>query len=142
MTLNRNYGLNIKLWASVIGLGLFGIAAGGGTALNTLERVENARRNAIGESNAVAHEQRQARLKDAEIESRADIQQSYIDNKVNLFDSLHLPDYTCDPSNPPVYEWPLYAQPDQKVNVSDRNQRVIGEITPTGNFYFFRENCN
>lgn len=77
----------------------------------------------------------------AEVERQADLTQSKIDNRVNVFDSVTLTDYTCDPDNPPQFEVGPFIDPDQPVNVADMNQRVIGYIEPSGTFVFLPNNC-
>lgn len=71
--------------------------------------------------------------------------QAAIDNNINLFDSVTLSEYTCDPANPPRFNVAAFVQPDQQVKVADQNQRVIGYIAPGntgGQFHFHAGNCN
>lgn len=71
--------------------------------------------------------------------------QAAIDNNINVFDSVTLTDYTCDPLAPPRFNVAAFVQPDAQVTVADQHQRVIGYITPGnagGQFQFHAGNCD
>jgi hypothetical protein len=75
------------------------------------------------------------------IEHDAELTQAKIDNHINIFDSVVLTDYTCDPNSPPRFDAAPFAK-QQQVKVADQNQRVIGVIHPSGTFEFLPGNCN
>lgn len=140
MTLNRSYKLNLKVWGGLFSLCAFGISVGAVSTLHSLERLSQARQNSIQQNNQIAQLDRQTQLRQADIESKADIQQSYIDNNVNFFNSVVLEDYTCNPNVHPTLEWSRYTQ-NHKVHIVDRNQRIVGELMPSGTYYHLPENC-
>ncbi|MEO0455425.1 MAG: hypothetical protein AAF152_02420 [Cyanobacteria bacterium P01_A01_bin.114] len=82
--------------------------------------------------------QHQAAL--AEIKRDAEKTQAAIDNHTNLYDSVTLTDYVCDPEQPPSFDTAPFAK-SEPVNVADKNQRVIGYIEPDGYFTWLPKNC-
>lgn len=97
--------------------------------------------NTINSWNMARAEDRAHSQQVAEVERQADLAQSKIENRVNVFDSVTLTDYTCEPDNPPQFEVGPFVDPDRPVNVADMNQRVIGYIEPSGTFVFLSNNC-
>jgi hypothetical protein len=142
--MNRNYGLNMTLWSFVISLGGASVLFGACTFLNTVDRFSESRVKSIDETERVAQVNKDQRLKENEIKAKADTQQAYIDNHVNTYDSVAIYEYVCDPNSPPIEPqdgWARYSNPDKKIQVADVNDRVVGEIMPSGNFYFTPDNC-
>lgn len=90
--------------------------------------------------NAQRGSQQQHREEIAAIERKADLAQAAIDNKVNVYDSVVLTDYSCDPEQAPAFEVAPFVK-DQPVKVADQNQRIIGYVDPAGAFVFLPNNC-
>jgi hypothetical protein len=76
-----------------------------------------------------------------QIQHQAELTQAAIDNHINLYDSVTLTDYVCDPEAPPSFDAQPFAKPDQLVKVSDRLQRVVGYIDTSGRFHFHPAYC-
>jgi hypothetical protein len=76
-----------------------------------------------------------------ELERKAQQAQAAIDNNINLYDSVTLTNYVCDPQSPPGFEVAPFVK-SELVNVADKNQRLIGYIEPSGTFVFLPNNCN
>jgi len=74
------------------------------------------------------------------IRSEAELTQAQIDNHVNIFDSVTVTGYVCDPNTPPDFDPSLFAK-SERVNVADSYQRVVGVIHPGGRFEFHPGNC-
>lgn len=84
----------------------------------------------------LAHEEEMA-----SIEKEAELTQTKIDNHINIFDSVVLTDYTCDPNDMPRFDTAPFIK-DHNVKVADRYQRVIGYISPNGMFHWHPGNCD
>lgn len=77
----------------------------------------------------------------AEIEAKGQIDQAYIDSRVDQFSSVRITNYICDPSRPPQgVDWSAYAD-EGRQDVTDRTGRIIG-YTEGGAFAFIPDNCN
>lgn len=99
--MNRSYSLNLKLWGSLLALTALSSITGLYAANVSLQRLTGARANAIGQNDQLSQIDRQTEMERARIEAEAAETQSKIDNNINMFDSVTLSGYTCDPSNPP-----------------------------------------
>ena len=142
--MNRSYELNLKLWGLLIGLAVFAVLSGALTAIETVGRVRDGRAQSLSQSRALSELERAAALNRAQLEAKADGQQAAIDNNVNLYSSVTLTDYICDPATPPRVDSAIFAKPDERVMVADSNQRTIGYIEETfygGGFIFQPERC-
>lgn len=126
--------LNYKAHGAVLALGL----VMGGYALSQASRVFAVWGDRRGESIALEDD-----IKATEAEAMRT--QAAIDNNINLYDSVTLVSYVCDPAKPPEFEVEPFVKPDVQVRVADKHQRVIGYIAPGnsgGQFYFHAGNCN
>ena len=139
--MNRSYSLNLKLWGSLLALTALSSITGLYAANVSLQRLTGARANAIGQNDQLSQIDRQTEMERARIEAEAAETQSKIDNNINMFDSVTLSGYTCDPSNPPQFDPSPFVDESRAVKVADKNQRVIGYISFTGKFYFEPERC-
>lgn len=74
------------------------------------------------------------------VERDAEQTQAAIDNHINLYDSVTITGYVCDPESAPKFDVAAFVK-DEVVDVADQNQRVIGYIEPSGNFVFLPKNC-
>lgn len=125
--MNRNYDLNLKLWGSLIGLALLSSALGLYASTQSIARLTGSRAASISQSQQIESLERHTDLERAKLEAEADRTQAAIDNNINLFSSVTLADYTCDPDSPPTFDSSAFVKT-ERVNVADRHQRVIGHI--------------
>lgn len=137
---NKTFDINLPLHATLISAGGLMLAFGVWTASVGVGRITGDRSVAINQTAAVASLDRQQQLTRKGIETEADKAKAASENNVNRYNSLTLDGYVCDPANPPQLDWNRYVQ-DGKVKVTDRNQLVIGDLMPSGNFYFSPNNC-
>ena len=140
--MNRSYALNLKLWGSLLALTALSSFTGLYAANESLQRLTGARANAISQNDQLSQIGRSTDMEKARIESEAAETQAKIDNNINVFDSVALTDYTCDPNNPPQFDPAPFVDGSRAVTVADRNQRVIGFISFTGEFFFEPDRCN
>ena len=139
--MNRSYALNLKLWGSLLALTALSSFTGLYAANESLQRLTGARADAIGQSNQLSQLDRQKALERARIETKTEEIQAKIDNNINVFDSVTITGYTCDPDNPPDFDPKPFVDYGGTVNVADQNQRKIGYISFTGAFIFEPNNC-
>lgn len=139
--MNRDYALNLKLWGSLLTLTALSSFVGLYSASTSLSRLTGARANAIQQSKQLASDERQQALERSQIETEAERTQAKIDNNINVFNSVTLSDYTCSADSPPVFDPAPFVDETRAVKVADRNQRVIGFISFTGEFFFEPDNC-
>lgn len=139
--MNRDYALNLKLWGSLLALTALTSTIGLYAASTSLSRLTGARANAIAQSNQLASDDRQQAIERSQIETEAEATQAKIDNNINVFNSVTLSDYTCSVDSPPVFDPAPFVDESRAVPVADRNQRVIGFVSFTGEFFFQPENC-
>ena len=140
--MNRSYALNLKLWGSLLALTALSSLTGLYATNESLQRLTGARANAISQNDQLSQIGRSTDMEKARIESEAAETQAKIDNNINVFDSVTITGYTCDPASPPDFDPAPFVDGSRAVKVSDQNQRVIGYISFTGEFFFEPDRCN
>ena len=138
---NRQFDFNFPLYACVFGL----LAAFGGASLGAaslaLDRLSYSITGGIESQERIAQLQRESFEAQKAIEEQQKVAQSYIDNQTGQYDSIFLRGYVCNPDNPPDPSLLLGLAGRETKLVMDTNKRIIGELLPSGAFYFNPENC-
>ena len=63
------------------------------------------------------------------------------DNHISQYNSITVTDYVCDPAQPPSFDFERMADPNQTVQVTDRNRLIVGTLSPNGSFTFTPHHC-
>jgi len=138
---NNRFDLNIPVTLVNIAASFTFVCISYISATMTVDRVAGNRAKDINLADSTSEITRQSELNTAKAEQEADAIQDKIDNNTNIYDSITLSDYVCDPENPPEFYFANLTNPKKTLNVADRNSRVIGTLDFTGEFHFNPQNC-
>lgn len=137
----NHFDLNIPFHFVIVFAGFCTVSLGLVCANTSITRFTQGRQADIQLTEKSNQLDRDKTLFRSEIEAEREETQAKIDNNINVFDSVTLTGYTCDPKNPPDFDPKPFVDYSSVVNVSDENQIVIGYISFTGQFFFEPENC-